>query len=195
MRGDCTVFYTITCPSRFHATLNNGRPIRNGPTKRSGRVVIIWSIRSPHSARLCTKPGCAGMASALPNRITTAPYTGICCALCARKTAARSLHCCVNSPFAKTVPSWATIPARASSLNSSTRAKVRLPAISPNTSARTSMGADWRKRSAKKRVNHCATALSTSVLGHPFIASSSSVSSAFLGVRHTASCACWPGWP
>ncbi|CCG88513.1 putative replication endonuclease from prophage-like region [Erwinia piriflorinigrans CFBP 5888] len=35
MRVDCAVFYTVTCPSRFHATLSNGRP---NPTWSSATV-------------------------------------------------------------------------------------------------------------------------------------------------------------
>lgn len=91
--------------------------------------------------------------------------------------------------------SWEITPDRASNLSLSTRARARRPVISPNTSARTSTDAGWQKRSAKKPANHCATVPSTSVPGHHFTASSSSVSSAFQGVRHTASCVFWPGRP
>ncbi|MBW2788625.1 phage regulatory CII family protein [Escherichia coli] len=41
MRGDCAVFYTITCPSRFHSTLNNGRP---NPTWTNATVSpLCWT--------------------------------------------------------------------------------------------------------------------------------------------------------
>lgn len=43
MRGDCAFFYTITCPSRFHATLNNGRPNptwTNASVKQSSEYLV-----------------------------------------------------------------------------------------------------------------------------------------------------------
>ncbi|STU54496.1 bacteriophage replication protein A [Klebsiella pneumoniae subsp. pneumoniae] len=90
MRGDCAVFYTITCPSRFHATLNNGRPNPKWTSGTVRRAATIWCIRSPLSARRCTKPGCDGMASALLSHTMTAPCTGTCFASCAKKTASPS---------------------------------------------------------------------------------------------------------
>lgn len=43
MRSDCAVFYTITCPSRFHSTLNNGRP---NPTWTNATVTRTSSALS-----------------------------------------------------------------------------------------------------------------------------------------------------
>lgn len=63
-------------------------------------------------------------------------------------------------------------------------------ATSPNTSARTSKGVGWQKRSAKKPANHFVTVPSTSVLGHLCTGFNNSISSVFPGVRHTANSVC-----
>lgn len=115
MRGDCAVFYTITCRHASTQPSTTADLIRSGPVPLFGRAVIIWLIRSPLSARPCTRPGCAGTASALQSRTMTAPCTGIFCALCAKKTVVPSPRCCVSSPSVKTARNWAPIPARASS--------------------------------------------------------------------------------
>lgn len=51
MRGDCAVFYTITCPSRFHSTLNNGRPNPTWTNATVNPCVITPNTLMP--GRLC----------------------------------------------------------------------------------------------------------------------------------------------
>ncbi|MDM2848803.1 replication endonuclease [Citrobacter sp. Cpo074] len=59
MRGDCAVFYTITCPSRFHATLNNGRPNTKwtSATVRQSSDYLVDTFaafrKAMHKAGLC----------------------------------------------------------------------------------------------------------------------------------------------
>nr|AAA23398.1 unknown [Escherichia coli] len=118
MRGDCAVFYTITCPSRFHSTLNNGRPnpTWTNATVRQSSDYLVGMFAAFRKA-MQPKPGCAGMACGWLSRTMTVLCTGISCVSCAKKTAAPLLHCCVSLPSVKTVRNWAITRGHALSLS------------------------------------------------------------------------------
>lgn len=83
MRGDCAVFYTITCPSKYHATLMNGKPNPTRDHSTVRRAVITVDMFAAFRKAM-HKKSCAGMAYEWRSRITTERFTGTCCALCVK---------------------------------------------------------------------------------------------------------------
>ena len=164
MRGDCAVF--TPSPARHASTPRSimADQTRSGRARQSGKAVIIWLIRSPLSARPCTRAACAGMASGWQSRIMMGRCTGTCCASCVRKNAALSLLCCVNLLSVRPRRAGQTIPARVLKSELINRARARRPATSPNTSVRTSTGADRLMKSARKPADHCGITLSTLIV-------------------------------
>jgi ribonuclease HI len=64
MRGDCAMFYTITCPSKYHATLMNGKPnpTWDHSTVRKSSDYLVDTFAAFRKAM--HKKSCAGTASA-----------------------------------------------------------------------------------------------------------------------------------
>ena len=86
MRGDCAVFYTITCPSRFHATLSNGRPNPKwtSQTVRESSDYLVNTFAAFRKAM--HKADLRWYACALPSLTMMALSTGICFVSCAKKS-------------------------------------------------------------------------------------------------------------
>lgn len=117
MRGECAVFYTITCPSRFHATLNNGRPNPKwtSATVRQSSDYLVHMFAAFRKAMHKAGLRWYGVRVAEPHHDGTVHWHLLC--FMRKKTASPSLHCCVNLPSVRTARSWATIPARVLSLS------------------------------------------------------------------------------
>lgn len=117
MRGDCAVFYTITCPSRFHATLNNGRPNPKwtSATVRQSSDYLVHTFAAFRKAMHKAGLRWYGVRVAEPHHDGTVHWHLLC--FMRKKTANPSPRCCVNLPSVRTARSWATIPARDLSLS------------------------------------------------------------------------------
>lgn len=115
MRGDCAVFYTITCPSRFHATLNNGRPNPKwtSATVRQSSDYLVDTFAAFRKAMYKAGLRWYGVRVAEPHHDGTVHWHLLC--FMRKKTAVPSPRCCVSLPSVKTARSWAPIPGRASS--------------------------------------------------------------------------------
>lgn len=77
-RGDKAVFLTVTCPSKYHATTENGHPNPkwNGATMRDSSDYLVNTFLKPFVTDW-TARACAGMASARWSLTMTARCTGI----------------------------------------------------------------------------------------------------------------------
>lgn len=117
MRGDCAVFYTITCPSRFHSTLNNGRPnpTRKNATVRQSSDYLVDMFAAFRKAMHKAGLRWYGVRVAEPHHDGTVHWHLLC--FMRKKTAAPLLHCCVSLLSVKTARSWAITRGRALSLS------------------------------------------------------------------------------
>lgn len=117
MRGDCAVFYTITCPSRFHSTLNNGRPnpTSTNATVRQSSDYLVGMFAAFRKAMHKAGLRWYGVRVAEPHHDGTVHWHLLC--FMRKKTAAPLLHCCVSLPSVKTARSWAITRGHALSLS------------------------------------------------------------------------------
>lgn len=129
MRGDCAVFYTITSPSRFHATLNNGRPNPKwtSETVRQSSDYLVENFAAFRKAMHKAGLRWYGVRVAEPHHDGTVHWHMLCFM---RKKDRRTLTALLRKfAIREDRAELGKKPVRASSLNSSTRAKVRRPII------------------------------------------------------------------